>query len=53
MPRKEPSGPLAAIIIIVVVLALGGAYYLVREIRTLRDAATQAHTPSQYAYQRH
>ncbi|MBU6310881.1 hypothetical protein KGO06_03065 [Patescibacteria group bacterium] len=36
MAQKEPSGPLIAIIIIVIVLALGGAYYLVREINALR-----------------
>lgn len=40
MAQKEGSGPLLAIIIIVIVLALGGAYYLVNEIRTIRSAGT-------------
>lgn len=37
MAEKEGSGPLVAIIIIVIILALGGLYYLVNEIRDIRE----------------
>lgn len=40
MAQKEGTGPLLAIIIIVIVLSIGGAYYLVNEIRTIREANT-------------
>ena len=36
MADKEGSGPLIAIIIIVIILALGGLYYLVNEIKDIR-----------------
>lgn len=41
MAEKEGSGPLFAIIIIVIVLALGGLYYLVNEIRDIRETQSQ------------
>lgn len=41
MAEKEGSGPLIAIVVIVIILALGGLYYLVNEIRTIRDAQSQ------------
>lgn len=37
MAKGEGSGPLIAIIIIVIVLALGGLYYLVNEIKDIRQ----------------
>ena len=37
MADREGSGPLIAIIIIVIILALGGLYYLVNEIRDIRE----------------
>ncbi len=36
MADKEGTGPLIAIIIIVIILALGGLYYLVNEIKDIR-----------------
>ena len=41
MADKEGSGPLIAIIIIVIILALGGLYYLVNEIRDIREGQAQ------------
>lgn len=38
MAEKEGSGPLIAIIIIVIILALGGLYYLVNEIHNIRES---------------
>lgn len=40
--QKEPVGPLIAIIVIVIILALGGLYYLVQEISRIR--ASGMHT---------
>ena len=40
--QKEPVGPLLAIIVIVLVLAFGGLYYLVKEIKNIR--ASGMHT---------
>lgn len=42
MAEKEGSGPLIAIIVIVIILALGGAYYLVNEIRDIRQGQSTA-----------
>jgi hypothetical protein len=36
--QKEPAGPLIAIIVIVIILALGGLYYLVQEIKDIRES---------------
>lgn len=36
-PQGEGSGPIIAIIVIVIVLALGGLYYLVDEIERVRS----------------
>lgn len=41
MAKGEGSGPLIAIIIIVIVLALGGLYYLVNEIKDIREMQSQ------------
>jgi hypothetical protein len=35
---KEGAGPLIAIIVIVLILAFGGLYYLVNEIKAIREA---------------
>jgi hypothetical protein len=42
MAQKEGAGPLIAIIVIVVILALGGLYYLVNEIKTIRASQSIA-----------
>lgn len=39
--QKEPAGPLIAIIVIVIILALGGLYYLVQEIKHIRESGMQ------------
>ncbi len=39
--QKEPVGPLLAIIVIVIILALGGLYYLVQEISRIRGGGAQ------------
>ncbi len=36
--QKEGVGPLIAIIVIVIILALGGLYYLVQEIKHIRES---------------
>ncbi len=38
MPENEGAGPLIAIVIIVIILALGGLYYLINEIRNIRES---------------
>lgn len=38
MAEKEGAGPLIAIIVIVIILALGGLYYLVNEISDIRES---------------
>ena len=45
MADKEGSGPLIAIIIIVIILALGGLYYLVKEINHIRAQQSQVLNP--------
>jgi hypothetical protein len=36
--QKEGAGPLIAIIVIVLILAFGGLYYLVQEIKQIRES---------------
>lgn len=36
--HKEPAGPLIASIVIVIILSLGGLYYLVQEIKNIRES---------------
>lgn len=45
MADKEGSGPLIAIIIIVIILALGGLYYLVKEIKDIRAQQSEVLNP--------
>lgn len=45
MAQSEGSGPLIAIIIIVIILALGGLYYLVNEIKDIRAQQSTALNP--------
>ncbi len=40
-PRPQPVGPLVATIIIVLVLALGGVYMLVRQMDKIHAQQTQ------------